>query len=216
MWQLAVSLVRTVSAFFERFAALWHTKGVASIDFLSILLIALGLSADCFAVAISGSISLKNLSPLQVLRVSLAFGLFQALMPALGWLAGRTVVNLIAQYDHWVAFILLLIVGGRMIWESFHSEDGQAKTIDITKGFLLLTLSIATSIDALAVGLTFAFLKVNIALACSTIGIVAFLVTAFAFVLGRKVGRVIGRRAEAIGGLILIGIGLRILLAHIL
>jgi len=185
-------------------------------EFLSIFLIAIGLSADCFAVALSGSISMRTPSRLQVFRTSLAFGLFQGLMPVLGWLAGRTVVGLIGDYDHWVAFILLALVGSRMIWESFRSKDGRSKAIDITKGFLLLTLSVATSIDALAVGLTFAFMKINIALASSTIGVVAFVATVIGFLLGRKAGHLIGRRAEAIGGTILIGIGIKTLLEHIL
>ena len=185
-------------------------------DFLSVLFIALGLSADCFAVALSGSIAMRTVSRLQILRISLAFGLFQALMPVLGWLAGRTVVELIADYDHWVAFILLALIGSRMIWESFRSRDRRTERTDITKGILLLTLSVATSIDALVVGLAFAFLEVNIVMAVSTIGLVAFVATAIGFLLGRKAGNLIGRRAEAIGGVVLIGIGLRILLTHIL
>jgi len=185
-------------------------------DFLSVLLIAISLSADCFAVALSGSIAMRTVSGLQIFRTSLAFGLFQALMPALGWLAGRTVVELIADYDHWVAFILLALIGGRMIWKSFRSGDSRTENTDITKGILLLTLSVATSIDALAVGLAFAFLEVNIVMAVSTIGLVAFVATAIGFLLGRKVSNLIGRRAEAIGGVVLIGIGLRILLTHIL
>jgi len=189
---------------------------VSSIDFLSILLIAIGLSADCFAVALGGSISMKTLSRLQIFRVSLAFGLFQALMPVLGWLAGQTLVKIIADYDHWVAFILLAIVGGRMIWESFRSEESRSENADITKGVLLLTLSVVTSIDALVVGLSFAFLEISIITASLTIGIVALVVTAIGFLLGRKLGSLIGRRAEALGGVVLIGIGLRILLTHIL
>lgn len=125
-------------------------------------------------------------------------------------------MDLIADYDHWVAFILLLVVGSRMIWESFRSREGQSKKVDVTRGLILLTLSVATSIDALAVGLSFAFLEVNIVLASSSIGVVAFVVTAIGFFLGRKTGKLIGRRAEAIGGIFLIGIGLRILLTHIL
>ena len=187
-----------------------------SLDFLAVLVIAIGLSADCFAVALSGSISMRTLSLLQVFRASLTFGIFQALMPFLGWLAGRTVVDLVAGYDHWVAFVLLAVIGSRMIWESLRSKDGRAAGTDITKGIVLLTLAVATSIDALAVGLSLAFLEVNIVLASSTIGVVAFVATAIGFLLGRKAGRLIGRRAEAIGGVILIGIGLRILLAHIL
>ena len=185
-------------------------------EFLSIFLIALGLAADCFAVAFSGSITMRNLSFLQVFRASLSFGIFQALMPILGWLAGRTVVELIAGYDHWVAFVLLALVGGKMIWESFHSEEDRRENDDITRGLLLLTLSVATSIDALAVGLTFAFLEVNIILASSTIGGVTFVATTIGFLLGRRAGKLIGRRAETVGGMVLIGIGLRILLTHIL
>jgi putative Mn2+ efflux pump MntP len=183
--------------------------------FVSILLIALGLSADCFAVALGGSISMKTLSRLQVFRASIAFGLFQALMPVLGWLAGRTIVELIADYDHWVAFILLALIGGRMLWESFRSRDGHTKDADITKGLPLLILSVATSIDALAVGLTFSFLEVNVTMASLTIGIVAFLATIIGFLVGRKAGELIGRRAVFVGGVILIGIGLRILITHI-
>jgi putative Mn2+ efflux pump MntP len=181
--------------------------------FLAILLIALGLSADCFAVALGGSIALKSHSRFQVLRTAVAFGLFQALMPVLGWLVGQTVVELIADYDHWVAFGLLAIVGGHMLWGALHHED--RKAIDITKGWPLLVLSLATSIDALAVGLTFPFLGVNVAVASPTIGVVAFVATIIGFLLGRKVGELVGRWAAAIGGLILIAIGLRILLTHL-
>lgn len=136
-------------------------------------------------------------------------------MLVLGWLAGRAIVDLIADYDHWVAFILLAIVGGRMIWESFRPGDSHRK-FDITKGPLLLILSVATSIDALAVGLTFAFLEVNIAMASSMVGATAFAVTAVGFLSGRKAGKLLGKRAELVGGIILISIGLRILLSHIL
>ena len=181
----------------------------------SILLIALALSADCFAVALSGSIYIRTYSFVPILRTALTFGAFQAVMPALGWLAGRTVVQFISSYDHWLAFILLALVGGRMIWESFRHSDSQ-KRIDISKGLLPVTLAVATSIDALAVGLTFAFLEVNIIIACSIIGVVAFGVTIAGFTLGGKVKTLLGKYAEAIGGVILIAIGLRVLLTHIL
>ena len=186
------------------------------LDILSILLIALALSADCFAVALSGSIYIKTVSFAPILRTAVTFGAFQAVMPALGWLAGRTIVNFISGYDHWVAFTLLALVGGRMIWESFRPSDSQKKRIDISKGLLLVTLAVATSIDALAVGLTFAFLNVNIAIACSIIGVVAFGVTVAGFTLGRKISTWLGKYAEAIGGVILIVIGFRVLLTHIL
>ena len=137
-------------------------------------------------------------------------------MPVIGWLAGRTVVEFIADYDHWVAFALLAVVSVRMLRESFRPERSQEKKVDITKGFLLLTLSIATSIDALAVGLSFAFLEVNIAIASLTIGAVAFLITTIGFMVGRRASKIIGKRAEAIGGVILLAIAFRILLSHIL
>lgn len=185
-------------------------------DFLTIFLIAIGLSADCFAVALSGGIFTRDRSWAQVFRVSCSFGLFQAVMPVLGWLTGRTVVQFIADYDHWVAFGLLALVSSKMLWESFRSEQRQDKRMDTTRGFLLLTLSIATSIDALAVGLSFAFSDVNIALASPTIGLVAFVVTMIGFVAGEKASELIGRRAEAIGGIILLAIAIRILLSHLL
>ena len=103
-----------------------------------------------------------------------------------------------------------------MIWESFRGKDGQRTDTDITRGFLLLILSVATSIDALAVGLTFAFIKTNIVIASSTIGVVSFIVTALAFMLGRKVSGLVGKRAEIVGGIVLIGIGVKILLEHML
>jgi putative Mn2+ efflux pump MntP len=186
------------------------------LGFGSVLLIAVGLSADCFAVALGASTSAKRSSYLQMLRVALAFGVSQAVMPVVGWLAGKTLVNLISDYDHWVAFALLLVIGGRMVWESFHSKEGEAEGRDFSKGFALLTLAVATSIDALAVGLSFAFLRVNIVMAALTIGGVAFLITGVGFLAGRKAGQLLGERAETLGGIILIGIGIRILLTHIL
>jgi putative Mn2+ efflux pump MntP len=184
-------------------------------DFLSIVFIAIGLSADCFAVALSGGISHKHHTRLSIFRVALSFGLFQALMPVLGWLVGRTVVDYISDYDHWVAFGLLVIVGGKMLRDAFHYVE-EEKEVDISRGFLLITLSVATSIDALAVGLSFGFLDVNIALASPIIGVVAFTITILGFIIGRKVGRLFGKRAEVIGGIILLVIAVRILLEHLL
>jgi manganese efflux pump family protein len=190
---------------------------VTYVDFLSLFFIAIGLSADCFAVALSGSIAMKVITRFQMLRASLSFGLFQALMLVLGWLAGQTLIDLIGSFDHWLAFALLAFIGGKMVWESVRKEDEEKeKKPDFTKGLLLLTLSIATSIDSLAVGLSFAFLEVNIAWASLTIGLTTFLITIIGLLLGRKVGKIIGERAELIGGLILFGIGLRILITHLL
>jgi putative Mn2+ efflux pump MntP len=183
--------------------------------FFFVIFIAVGLSADCFAVALSSSIANRNIGIKPICYTALSFGTFQALMPVLGWLAGTKVVQFIAGYDHWAAFVLLTAVGGRMIWESLHSRESNYR-INFTKILTLLTLSIATSIDALAIGLTFAFLKVNIIFAGSVIGIVAFTITMVGFLLGKKMSTFMGKRAEIMGGLILIGIGIKIVLEHIL
>ena len=183
--------------------------------FVSILIIALGLSADCFAVALSSSISKRTLSIWQGLRVGLFFGIFQAAMVVLGWWAGSRIIDIISSYDHWLSFALLSIVGGRMIWESLHEKENGHKTTDITRWWLLFVLSIATSIDALAVGLSFGFLHINIASASITVGIVAFVITLAGFFAGKKLGDIVGKRAEIIGGIILIIIGIRILIEHL-
>jgi putative Mn2+ efflux pump MntP len=170
---------------------------------------------DCLAVSIAGSISMQSLSSRQVLRVSFAFGFSQAAMLVLGWLAGQTVVDIVENYDHWVAFGLLALVGARMIWESFGSDEDPRQRTDITKGLALLTLSVATSIDSLAVGLSLAFLESRLLIAALIIGSVTFVISAAGFYSGRRIGGSLGRWAEAIGGIVLIGIGLRILLTHI-
>lgn len=200
--------------FLKYVKCLCHTENTA-MELLSISLIAVGLSADCFAVSLSASITDRTLSRWQGLRLAAFFGFFQALMPLIGWLAGRTIVDLIASYDHWVAFGLLAFVGGKMLWEVIHREVGEAK-VGISQGWMLLTLSLATSLDALAVGLAFAFAETSIWLAAPIIGGVCFIISAIGFLVGKKLSSVIGKRAEAIGGIILIGIGIRILLTHLL
>lgn len=192
----------------------WNVTGSG---FLSIIIIALGLSADCFAVSLAGSVALRRLPARLVLRVALAFGGLQAGMTFLGWLAGSSVLVYISSYDHWLAFGLLTFIGGHMLWGSFHESDsGERRAARIASWPVLFVLAVATSIDALAVGLSFAFLRINIASASLTIGLTAFVVTIIGFYVGRRLGALVGRRAEIAGGLILIGIGLRILLAHLL
>jgi putative Mn2+ efflux pump MntP len=185
------------------------------VDLASVLLIGLGVSMDCLAVAIAGSVSMGRVSLRQALRASLAFGVFQAVMLALGWLAGRTIVDIIEGVDHWVAFGLLTLVAGRMLWEARRADEEREK-VDITRGLTLLTLSVATSIDSLAVGLTLGFLEFSILSAALIIGCVTFLVSAAGFLAGRSVGTAHGRWAEIVGALVLLGIGLRILLTDLL
>ncbi|MDO8637234.1 MAG: manganese efflux pump MntP family protein [Dehalococcoidia bacterium] len=189
---------------------------MSDLGFLPVLFIAFGLSGDCFAVALSGSISHKSLSFPQIFRVAFSFGAFQAFMPVLGWLAGRSVVNLISGYDHWIAFALLGFIGGKMVWDSIRGKEDYSSVTDVTKGVSILVLSVATSIDALAVGLTFAFLNTSIVFGSITIGVVAFVVTTIGFMIGKKAGGLIGKRAELVGGAILIGIGIKIVIEHTL
>lgn len=134
-------------------------------------------------------------------------------MTLIGWWAGSYILEFIKNFDHWVAFGMLAFVGGRMIWESFHETE---KKSDITKWRFLFLLAIATSLDALAVGLSFAFLNANVLVASITIGVVAFIITLVGFLAGKKLGELVGKRAEIIGGVILIIIGIRILIEHLL
>ncbi|HOI72739.1 MAG TPA: manganese efflux pump MntP family protein [Syntrophales bacterium] len=184
-------------------------------SFLSILIIAVGLGMDAFSVAIGIGAVRGRVSPGPVLRLSVSFGVFQFFMPILGWLAGRTVVERISAYDHWVAFGLLLFVGVRMIHESFAGE-GRDRTDreDPTRGWTLLMLSVATSIDALAVGMTLALLKTPILYPSAVIGVVAFAMTMAGMLAGRRLASLFGRKVELLGGLILIGIGVQILIEH--
>lgn len=137
-------------------------------------------------------------------------------MPVLGWFVGRTIVEYISDYDHWLAFTLLAFIGSKMVWESLRSGNNPSRNPDITRGWILIIMAVATSIDALVIGLTFAFMEVNIALASLTIGSVALVVSIIGFLIGKKVGSLVGKRAETAGGMVLIGIGLKILLEHIL
>ncbi len=180
----------------------------------TILIIAVGLGMDAFSVAIGVGASFSVVSRGAVIRLSSSFGLFQFLMPIAGWLAGMTMANISAGYGYWIAFGLLSLVGGKMIIESY---GGRAKvnTTDPTKGLSLLMLSVATSIDALAVGFSFALLKTPVFYPSVVIGIVAFGMTVCGMLFGEKLGKIFGERAEMFGGLLLIAIGVKILMEHI-
>ena len=184
-------------------------------DFLSLLFIALALAMDAFAVALAAGAVLYPVSRRQLFRLGFHFGLFQGLMPILGWLAGRSVQTLISAYDHWIAFGLLAYVGGKMIHEAFADDDDSPGT-DPTKGLTMVMLSIATSIDALAVGLSLAVVGITIWTPAVVIGITASILTVAGMLLGGKVGPIWGKRVEIIGGVVLIGIGVKILLEHLL
>jgi putative Mn2+ efflux pump MntP len=171
---------------------------------------------DALSVAVGIGAASRTLAPGAVLRLAGSFGFFQFAMPLVGWLAGRTVADYISRYDHWVAFLLLALVGGKMIWDSFRHETKRTHAGDPTRGMTLLVLSVATSIDALAVGLSLAFLKAPIVHAGVIIGGVCFLMTAAGMVFGRKIGGIFGKKAELVGGLVLLGIGIKILRDHLI
>lgn len=180
-----------------------------------LLALAVALAMDAFAVAVASGIVLKTVDLRQTFRLSWHFGLFQALMPVIGWFLGLSVRSHIEDYDHWVAFVLLGYIGIKMIREAF--DDGESdKQRDPTRGMTLIMLSVATSIDALAVGLSLSMLGLSIWLPALVIGLVALLFTGIGLHLGRTVARArcIGRAAELLGGGVLIAIGIRILWEH--
>lgn len=181
---------------------------------ITIFLLAVGLGVDAFSVAIGIGAANKKNSWGPVLRLSLAFGLFQFVMPLAGWLAGSTVVDMIQNFDHWIAFALLALVGGKMIREGLEKESDEERA-DQTSGWPLLLLSIATSIDALAVGLSFSLLKTPILFPAAIIGVVCFIMTAVGMIFGKGLARIFGKKVEILGGLVLIGIGIKILIEHI-
>ncbi len=176
--------------------------------------IAIALAMDAFAVSLASCCRLRRLDAGHVGRLAAAFGFFQFMMPIIGWLAGRGLFRWISTVDHWVAFGLLAIIGGRMLWESFRRSDGEGK--DPTRGWMLLTLAVATSIDALAVGLSLAALGVSIWVPSVVIGAVAAVLTTIGALFGSRLGRRFGLWAERFGGIVLVGIGVRILLEHLL
>jgi putative Mn2+ efflux pump MntP len=177
--------------------------------------IALGLAMDAFSVAIAVSIALGGTSKRQTFRLAWHFGLFQALMPVVGWAAGTSVRPLIERWDHWLAFGLLVIVGGRMVIDSLRGGDDNHSPTDPTRGWSLVVLSVATSIDALAVGLSFAALGVQVWTPAAVIGLTAGAMTLLGTVGGRALGTRFGSRMAVVGGIVLIAIGVWILFEHL-
>lgn len=170
---------------------------------------------DAFAVAIVAGLTLKRMTRRHVFRLSFHFGLFQAVMPAIGWLAGRAVYQYISAVDHWIAFVLLAFVGGRMAWGAWQGGEDERPDRDPTVGWNLIILSVATSIDALAVGLSLAMIRSPIVVPSLVIGVVAAAFTATGMLLGGRLGARWGRRVEFLGGLILIAIGVKIVIEHL-
>jgi putative Mn2+ efflux pump MntP len=182
---------------------------------ITIIIIAFALAMDAFAVSIVSGTAYRRLKVKHALRMALSFGAFQAFMPLIGSLAGLTIRDYIADYDHWVAFGLLAAVGGKMIYESFKIAPAE-ENFNPASIVVLLLLSVATSIDALAVGITLSFLEVSIALAVVIIGLVTFALSYFGVYIGKKVGHFFESQIQALGGLVLIVLGIKILIGDLI
>ena len=182
-------------------------------DLIAIVLIAVGLAIDAFAVSIASGISITHRRRRTAVLMASSFAFFQMLMPVIGWAGGIQLQDLIVDVDHWVAFGLLAFIGSKMIYDSFQKDGKQQATL---KPHVLLTLSVATSIDALMVGLSFAFLQTSIVTPIAAIGAVTFGLSCVGFFFGNTIAKVFGNKIKAIGGIILIAIGIQILIEHLL
>lgn len=182
----------------------------------AIFIIALALAVDAFAVALAAGVTLPRVSPRHTFRLAWHFGLFQGGMAVIGWACGLTFRARIEAFDHWLAFTLLFLVGARMIHEALNSAEDKKALTDPTRGWSLVMLSVATSIDALAVGLSFAIIQADILLPALIIGIVASLCTGLGLHLGKMIRHAdrLGTAVEICGGLVLIGIGIKIIFDH--
>ena len=182
--------------------------------FIVVVVIAFCLAMDAFAVSVASTVAYKRLKIGHVLRMAFFFGLFQAVMPMVGYLAGESFKGVIAEYDHWVAFALLAGIGAKMIYESlkFKAIEEQANPASIG---VLIMLSIATSIDALAVGVTISLITEHILAAVAIIGVITFVLSYIGCEIGRRVGHFFEKRIETVAGVVLIGIGVKILVSHL-
>ena len=184
---------------------------------VELALIGVGLSMDAFAVSICKGLGMKRLRMDQALVIALFFGGFQALMPLLGWFLGSGFQSFIEPVDHWIAFALLAFIGAKMLWDAFHDDEEESNSVEDARLDLkeLVMLAIATSIDALAVGISFAFLQVDIVPAVALIGIITFALSFVGVAVGHAFGSRFEKPATIIGGIVLIAIGLKILLEHL-
>ena len=184
---------------------------------VTIIVIAVGLAMDAFAVSVATGAAYKKLKLRHAVRMALFFGGFQAVMPLIGWLAGLSFKDMIVAYDHWVAFGLLVIVGGKMIYEAFKFDGGEdANSTNPADIGVLLMLSVATSIDALAVGITLSLITDEIFLAVAIIGVVTFVLSYAGYWIGQRMGHFFEKKIEVAGGVILIAIGVKILTQHLM
>ena len=185
------------------------------LHWLGILGLAIGLAMDALAVSIAAGLAVEAVTPRHVFRVAFHFGLFQFLMPVAGWLVGESLAGRVGGYSEWLAFVLLAFVGGKMLWEAL-GRSRRRSNRDPTRGLTLVTLSLATSLDALAVGLSMALLGVAVWLPSVVTGIVTAALSAVGITFGGRIGSRWEHWAEAVGGIVLIGIGVRVLLGHLI
>lgn len=183
-----------------------------------IIVLAIGLSMDAFAVALCRGVTMKKFHPGQAVVIALFFGVFQAVMPIIGWAVASQFAEYITDYDHWIAFALLVFIGGKMIWDSFKKdEEGEdSEALDKLNIKQLFLMAIATSIDALAVGITFAFLDTNVWIASSTIGCITFGLSFLGVFVGNKIGSRFKNKAELVGGIVLVLLGVKIVIEHMI
>lgn len=185
--------------------------------FVEIFLIGIGLSMDAFAVSVCKGLGMHRVNYAHALVIALFFGVFQGLMPVIGWLVGSAFAAYVTAVDHWIAFALLAFVGGKMLWDAFYDEEGEEDETTTQKLDLreLFMLAIATSIDALAVGISFSFLQIDIAAAALIIGCTTFVLSLVGVVVGSRFGARFEKPSQIAGGIVLIAIGLKILLEHL-
>jgi putative Mn2+ efflux pump MntP len=181
---------------------------------LTLILIGIGLSFNTFAVSVSCGIVESNIRFWQASRIAIFFAFFQAFMPVIGWLLGLTVKNYVIRFDHWIAFGLLSFVGGKMIIESFKKPE--EKKFNPRKIKTVIILSFATTLDAFAVGISLAFIQVNMFLAAFIIGSITFIIAMLGLLSGKKLGERPGKKMEILGGIILIALGLKILIDYLM
>ncbi len=184
-------------------------------SFAALILTSIGLAMDALAVSVSGGLNLEKANIRKAVKMALTFGIFQAGMPVIGYYAAHSFKSYIEHFDHWIAFGLLVFIGLKMIWEAFHEESVNNKTNHFEIRTLLL-LAVATSIDALAVGISFALLDIQILMAVIMIGITTFILSFLGVMIGCRVGCHFSQWADVIGGVILIGIGVNILFEHMI
>jgi manganese efflux pump family protein len=181
----------------------------------TVILLALALSMDAFAASLShGAAARPSATLVDALRIGAAFGSAQAVMPLLGWALGLAFAPLIRNIDHWIAFLLLAAIGGRMVYAGLAASTDHETSIPLITGWALAGVAVATSIDAAAAGVTIAFLQQPVLTTCAVIGVVTFLLSSAGVLMGGALGSVVGKRAELLGGLVLIGLGCKILVEH--